>query len=169
MRETRLMSFDTSTTCSGWALFKDGVLSGHGVIDLDPRRGKAYRDSEARIGLMMASLLRELDMITPDIVVIERPPLARDAQTLINLSEIVGAVRGWAAVNEADYVEYFPGTWRRFVADPGEAVPRKRAEAKPWDVEKARAIFGFDPLDDNEADAALIGQARINECRLAGG
>ena len=61
-----------------------------------------------------------------------------------------------------DYVEYIPSQWRALVKDGGESVPRKSKDCKVWDIAKVKSM-GYDPIDDNEADAILIGQARINE------
>jgi len=109
-------------------------------------------------------MLEKLQMESPDIVVIERPPVVRDVETLINLSEIIGCVRGWAVLNRAEYEELRPTEWRKMVHPVGEILPKRRKELKQWDIEKVKNIFNIIPENDDIADAILIGQAWVNQC-----
>ncbi len=158
MKKTKTLAFDTSSTISGYAYFENGILTKSGIIDKSKEK-----DSVIRVEDMCIALIEMLKEHKPDIVVIERPPYCNSPDTLIMLSEIVGCVKGYAICNYADYVEYGVTAWRKLVADKGEMIPRKRPEAKIWDMDRCEKLFGFIPKDDNEADAILIGQARINE------
>ena len=153
----KLMSFDTSTTSSGWGLFTNAKLTSHGII---PHAEKGM-ELEDKASLMIDDLLTLLNKEKPLIVVIEKPPYKNDPKTLIVLSEIVGAVHAWAVLNKADYIEYVPSQWRSLVAGEGEAIPTKRDQAKIWDIKKVKELFGIDLDSDDEADGILIGYARV--------
>lgn len=157
----KMVSFDTSTTSSGWALYTNAKLTDYGTI-LHKEKNTTIED---RMNMMIVDILTLLNEVHPLIVVIERPPFKADPRTLTFLSEIVGAVRAWAILNEADYVEYTPSQWRSLVKEKEEALPVGRDNAKQWDIQKVREIFNIQDISDDPADAILLGLARINEFR----
>jgi len=155
----RLVSLDTSTTRTGWAYFENAELVDSGVIICEKEKDTVIRQEN----MIIAILHDILDKFKPDIVVIERPPFINSPKTLVDLAEIVGAVRG-RVMDRAEYVEYWPNEWRKLVAAPDEAIPRKRMLCKEWDIQKVRELFrNVSIVDDNHADAILIGKARCNE------
>lgn len=156
---TRMISFDTSTTTSGFACFVNGIIKDSGVIDF-----KKEKDSVIRRENMCIALKQKIKTFKPDIVVVERPPLVRSPYVLIELAEIVGVVKG-CAIDNCEYIEYSVTEWRKFVKDKDETLPRGRKELKMWDIDKFNKVFGYMPIDDNEADAGLIGLARINQIK----
>ena len=159
---TKMISLDTSSSCSGWALWEDGMLTEHGIIDL-----KYAKDSDRRLDLMCGSLISLLNSTDPDIVVIEMTVVSRNVSGQRLLSEIVGVVRGWCMSQHERRFFYRlrPTEWRRLVREEGEVIPRsKKNGLKEWDISKASDAFGFTPETDDEADAALIGWAYIRLC-----
>lgn len=154
-----LMSFDTSTTSSGWALFTNAKLEQHGILKQEGKNSEASQ----KINLMIKDLITSLNKYNPLIVVIEKPPYKSDPKALTALAEIIGAIRGWAVMHNADYVEYMPNEWRALIANENEKIPLKREAAKAWDLQKIKDIFGIDISEDDEADGILIGYARIIE------
>lgn len=157
-KKTRMLAFDTSSTVTGVAYFENGELIKSFVIDKSKEKDTLIRTED-----MCIALIETLKEHKPDIVVIERPPYCNSPDTLIMLAEIVGCVKGWAISNYADYVEYAVNSWRKLVANEGETIPGKRNEAKAWDIARCKVIYNIIPADDNEADAILIGHARIKE------
>ena len=164
--KTRMIAFDTSTTKSGYACYENGVLVDKGVIDYSREK-----DTEIRIENMCIALVEMLKKYKPDIVVVEKPPFINSPQTLIQLSEIVGCCRGWAITQGyCEFVEYLPNEWRSLVKrNAEEKIPRKRDECKEWDIRK---VYEYMPnisylTDDNEADAILIGLARMRQFMTA--
>lgn len=151
-------SFDTSTTSSGYAAFTMDEDS-YSFIDSGVIKQK-NKDVDLRVNDMIASILYKLNEYHPEIVVVEKPPYKNDPSTLIYLSEIVGAIRGWCLYNGSDYAEYSPSRWRKFVKADEETVPKNRELCKPWAIAKVKKMFGFSVSDD-EAEAILIGVARI--------
>lgn len=160
-KKCKMISLDTSSTITGYAYFENAKYINSDIICCNKEK-----DIYIRVENMCFRIIDELKRHKPDIVVVEKPPYCNDAETLILLSEIVGSVRGWAITEGfAEYVEYSPNRWRKLVADKDEKIPTKRNLCKPWDMEKAQAIIKRKPIDDNEADAVLIGIARINEMK----
>lgn len=154
-----MISLDASSTSTGWAYWENAVLKESGILC-------ASGDAETRMNLMGKQILSLLKEKNPIIVVIEQPPAVNDQKTFRLLSELVGMARGWAALKESpwvDYVEYEPNVWRRFVADTDEKIPLSRVACKPWDITKAKDLLQYETDSDDEADAILIGYARIKE------
>lgn len=159
MKKTKMIALDTSTTKSGYAFYENGELIKKGTIDCSKEK-----DTTIRIENMCFGLIELLQKYKPDIVVVEKPPFINSPQTLIQLSEIVGVCKGWAITQGyCEFVEYMPNEWRSLIKEKDEKIPRKREECKKWDMDKASLFFGsnFAFVTDDEADAALIGLARI--------
>ena len=159
MREKkyRLMSIDSSSSKTGYAVYDAGVLTESGVLNMS-----AKKDKEARLEDMCLALIDTLKKYHPDTVVIEMTVVTRSAATQRLLSEIVGVVRGWAVSNHAEFVEYRPTVWRKLICGPEKKIPKGRADCKKWSIDAVRSMYNAEKGDD-ECDAILIGQARINE------
>lgn len=158
-RKVKMVSLDTSTTSTGWAYYENGVLTESGVLDHTKEK-----DTVIRMEDMILDIFNNvLNKFKPLIVVIERPPMVKDAETLTNLAEIVGCVKGWSLCHYAEFVELRPTAWRKYVAEGDDKAPKHRKEAKPWDIKRVRELFGIETKNDDLADAILIGQARINQ------
>ena len=67
-KTTTLLSLDTSTTSTGWAIFKDGIYQESGVIDDFKKEKNGYK----RLELMVKELLSDIEQLKPDIIVIEK-------------------------------------------------------------------------------------------------
>lgn len=158
MKTTRMVSLDTSSTISGYAYWENAILTKSGILYHDNEK-----DTLIRIEDMTIDIINTLRTFNPDIVVIEQPPFCNSPKTCVMLAEIVGSAKGYAIASGADFVEYSVTEWRKLVADQDEIIPRKRNEAKDWDINKVRQIYGREVEDDNEADAILIGLARIRQ------
>lgn len=165
-----LASFDVSTTSSGFAIFGN-PLDTKNENDVPynlllsgelKRKETEYPVISDRTDDMIVFALYKLDQSRPKYVSIEKPPYSHDPHTHAYLSEIVGAIRGWAIYNGVEYNEYNPSSWRRLVKEDGEKVPNKRKDCKKWAVEKVKTLFGIEAGDDR-AEAILIGVAKLNE------
>ena len=78
--------------------------------------------------------------------------------------ELNGIIEGYCLLNDAEYVTYTPSIWRMYVRDKEENLPRTRKELKVWAIKKVYNLFPDANLrTDDEAEAILIGLARINE------
>lgn len=153
MEEVTMLSLDTSSFCTGYAVWQNGGLKESGIIDLHKDKQHWQNMKRFLIGLMAK--------IQPDIVVVEHTSMQRkhfNAATLINLSQLIGVVEGWTIANNADFVQLYPSEWRSRIG----THPSGREECKAWAVETVKERFHIECLSDDEADAILIGQAWIN-------
>ena len=79
------------------------------------------------------------------------------------LSMILGAVFCICVYYNFNYCSLRPTQWRKAVRGEEEKIPRKRDELKLWSTNKVFELFGIENIDDNIADAILLGQAFIND------
>lgn len=152
-KKIKMISMDTSSFCTGYAIWENAVLMESGVVDLHKDKEHWYRMKVFLIGL--------LEKTRPDIIVIEHTTLQRkhgNVAALINLSQIIGVIEGYAIANKADFMQLYPSEWRSRIG----SYPKTREECKPWSLEKVKDLFHMECLSDDESDAILIGQAYIN-------
>lgn len=158
MKKIKMLSLDTASRDSGWAYWENAVLKEHGVVHVD----KKIKDINIKLDTMCKGLIDLLNSKQPDIVVIEMTVVPNNTNTQRLLSEIVGVVRGWcmSQKKEVDFIRLRPSEWRKLVRSDTEKIPKsKDAGLKPWDIAKAKELYHFDPIDDNEADGVLLGHA----------
>jgi Holliday junction resolvasome RuvABC endonuclease subunit len=149
MNHVYMLSLDTSSESSGYAVYDKGILTeDHGHID-HPKK----RDGDVHTKRMCQDLLALLNRVKPCIVVAEEPPYARgNPGTHMVLCIILGTVYGWCLEHDCEFNLINTATWRAAMTVLGP-VPRDREGLKRWSME----ITGLS--DDNEADAVLIGRA----------
>lgn len=152
---TKVISLDTSTSATGWALFTDGEYVRSGCIDL-----KNEKDSSVRLRKMVNLIIATLKAAKPDVVYIETPVVMRNAQALRNLTVIMGAVYGYCVTHGIYFEDLRPTEWRKYAKNGDEKLPRKRAELKEWSKNRVLELFNKEVSDD-ESDAILIGWSQI--------
>lgn len=151
---TKLLSIDSSTSSTGYAIFIDGRYSSSGCIDL-----KKYKDE--KLPEMIRRLFVLIDKENPDIVTVEEMVVSRNAQAARNLTLLLGAVYGKCLERNIFYCSLRPTSWRALI-DSGKK-PRKREELKAWSLNKVAELFNVKDVSDDVSDAILIGQAYINK------
>lgn len=154
MEKIIMLSLDTSSTATGWALWNNGQLIDNGVIDL-----KKCKEDKHQI--MTKELWYILNQYSPHIVVLEETSVLTNAQTQRVLTQITGTVYTWCVIHDVEYHALRPSTWRSCTKDKDEKLPRKREELKKWSIAKVKEIFDIDTTDDG-ADALLIGKAYLS-------
>ena len=152
MSSTTLLSLDTSTTSTGWAIFKDGEYQESGVID----DFKKVKNGYERLKLMTKELLDSIGQLKPDIIVIEKDVVFGNMKVIDMLMKIIGAVYGFCLFNEITYYEFAPSEWRKYVKL--QAFGRKRDEFKKASIKYIKDNLNMD-VNDDEADAICIGLA----------
>lgn len=157
-KTTTLLSLDTSTKDTGCAIFENGKYSYSGFID-----ESKIKDSEERIIEMIRSLYALFDEIRPDIIVAELTVVSRNPDTQRKLTMLLGAIMGKCITDGIVFYTYRPTEWRSLVKDKNEKLPRKREELKQWAIDRCHKIGYEDVIDDNQAEAILIGTAYINQ------
>lgn len=153
---SKILSLDTSTKSTGYAVFNDEKLIRYSSIDKSDKK-----DSYERMAAMVYDIMVLIEREAPDVVVIEETVVPRNPQTQRMLTMILGAVFGVCIYNNFDYCSIRPTQWRKAVhAD--EYLPRKREELKAWSLDRVKLLYGIDNITDDVSDAILIGQAFLN-------
>ena len=99
-----ILSLDTSTTSTGWALFANGEYRNSGSINL-----KAIKDSGERLLKMVKEIQIMINTYPPGTtVVIETPVVVRNPQTQRMLTMIFGVVYSECARRDLNFEELRP-------------------------------------------------------------
>lgn len=154
----KLLSLDTSTTNTGYAVYEDINLVRYSSIDLH-----TDKDTDKRFHDMIAAIYGLIDAESPNVIAIEEMVVPRNPQTQRMLTMILGAVYGKCFSSGIHYCSLRPTQWRAVVRDPEKKLPRKREELKPWSIARVHELFGIRCPDDNISDAILIGKAFLNK------
>lgn len=153
MSETRLVSADTSTTCTGLALYVDGELKDY--AELKPKN----KDIEQRMYNMAWLIQLKLNEWKPDIVYIETPQgHGANVKLARNLGEMLGVVLGWCSVNNAQFNEVAPSQWRAWAEFKQGKLERQ--DLKKLSIKAVKDRHGID-VGDDVADAINIGYGVI--------
>ena len=156
MADNITVSIDSSTKLTGFAVFANGRLASHHLID-----HSKIRDVDERSMAMGRSIVAYLDKYNPSAIYIEQPKGHQNVELVRKLSRILGVVMGWAATHGCYYEEVMPSVWRKYIPEFSQGG-KERAELKEESIRVCRELFGFEPASDDEADACNIGQAMIN-------
>lgn len=148
-KSRKVLSLDTSSKVTGWALFINGKYKDSGTIDLHKNK-----DSLSRVKDMCLTIAKLIKDKKPTEVVIEQMPSTRNAITTRMLSKIIGAVYYHCITNKIPYEEMSCQKWRSIIG----IGKRKRDDAKAESIKRIKEIYKID-TDDNEADAINICEA----------
>lgn len=155
--ECKLISLDTSTSSTGYAVYISGKLHRYDLIDF-----KRIKNTDERIKEMILKIYEIIETEKPQIIVAEMTVVTRNAQAQRNLTMILGAIQGKCLENNIFFSLLRPTEWRKLVNNEKEKLPRKREELKQWSKQKVSDILGINDINDDVSDAILIGQAYIN-------
>jgi len=169
-KETILLSLDTSSTKTGWAIFGNGIYEESGVLDWSH-----VKETEDRLLIMYIDIIQLINKYEPDILVIEKDIVGsgkrQNMSTINTLVKLIGGIWAYCVQLNMDtpmnfqtgefnvyYVEYTPSEWRSLVG----ITARKRDDCKAASIKRIKDVYSLN-VDDNEADAINIGEAYINE------
>ena len=162
MSDCILIGIDSSTSNTGYSVYRNAILEKYGVICTTD-----ISDKDIKFETMCKKIIELLDTYSPAILVAELTTPTRNAVTQRQLTLILGVIYGWCVSHDCECVFYRVSQWRHLVAE-GNDIPRKREELKQWAIDLIKNKYNT-ILQDDVAEAILIGQARINECdRLLG-
>lgn len=153
----KLISMDTSSNSTGVAIFIDGVLSRHFLIDL-----KKMKNTDERISEMIKQIYTVIDTEKPDIIVTELTVVTRNAQAQRNLTMILGAIYGKCIERNIWYHSFRPTEWRSLIDTDKKPKGRKRENYKEWSMELVSDFYNIESNDDI-SDAILLGRAYSNK------
>lgn len=150
---TKLMSIDSSTSKTGWAVFVNGRYSTSGVID----ESRSKEPADVRFVTISRTILRQITENQPDIIVIESVRVSRNMLAVRKLCELVGIVRGWAYINDKFIYEIAPSEWRSQLNMQKKGL--KRDDYKLLSLEYVKDKYNKTNISDDESDAICIADA----------
>lgn len=151
----KLVSLDTSTTCTGVAVYVDGEYVSSKVLPADKKLNK-----DERFTLMAKQIIAELEKQKPDIVVIEDDVVKGSMAIVTLLSKLIGVVRGYCITRDIFYCELPPSSWRKPLGI--QKSKAKREELKQLALDFVRENISDDEMiSDDQSDAICIGYAYI--------
>ena len=100
---SKILSLDTSSKITGYAIFNDGELIRYSSIDKSN-----IKDGDERMRDMVKCLIALIEREAPDDVVIEETVVTRNPQTQRMLSMILGVVFGACVTNHFNYCSLRP-------------------------------------------------------------
>ena len=148
-----MISFDTSTKDTGYAIWKNGKLICFDYINLEKISG-----SDKRLDMMIKEIYKTIDSHKPQIVVTELTVVNRNAQAQRTLTLLLGAIKGKCLADDIFYYSFRPTEWRSLVGGKSG----KRDPLKKWSIEEVKRVFNVETDNDDISDSILIGQAYIN-------
>lgn len=156
MSDTKMVGADTSTTCTGLALYVNGEFKEYAELSFP---SKKYPNSEERMSLMAKAITTTLSKWKADMVYIEIPQGAGGNVKLARqLGQMLGVVRGWCASHDADYTEMEPSEWRSWAGFKQGKLTRP--ELKQMSIDEVKKRHGIE-VGDDVADAINIGYGAL--------
>ena len=150
MNDTKFVSLDTSTTCSGMALYVNGKLESY--AELKPSKGMEIED---RMYTMANLITGKLNDWSPDIVYIETPQgHGANVKLARNLGMMLGVVMGWCASHDVEFNEVAPSQWRAWAGFKQGKLERN--DLKKLSISEVKKRHDID-VGDDVADAINIG------------
>lgn len=117
----KVLSLDQSSNKTGFAVFEDGELKIHNIIDLSK-----CKDLEMRINQMMVKINTLIEKIRPDAIVFEDVNFQSNVGTLTVLARLQGAIILSAIKHDINYEIYKPSHWRKILGfKQGKSVGRE--------------------------------------------
>lgn len=160
----KIISFDTSTTNTGMAVFEDDKLVKAESL-ITPKSITKWSD---RLNWMGKAILERVLFEKPEEIVCEAM-VVKNTETTKMLAEAVGMARSAAAMVNAKFYEMRPSEWRKACLDEEEPSPEKlagirfmRDDWKAWSVDRVCRRY-LKTENDNVSDAVLIGIAHLRK------
>ncbi len=161
-KKCTMISLDSSTSCTGYAVWENGCLKEHGTITLTDKEKKSDTPNHILMYGKIEALFKEKK---PDIIVPELTNKPNNASTQRKLDRILGFMELYASQKHSFYYEMNNSTCRKVIRE--NILPLKLEKDKParpqwkeWSIKAVHKFFGID-VNDDESDALLIGVAYI--------
>lgn len=153
----KILSFDQSTNLTGYAVFTNSKLKNFGLIDCHNLSG------EERFKKMIMEVYALIDSVKPGFVVIENVQNQANAQAVIMLARLQGAIIGYCYKKNIPWKMYLPTQWRKLIGiKQGKGI--KRDELKAQSLEFVKTITD-DLVSEDIAEAIAIGCAYLKELK----
>lgn len=149
----RVLSFDQSTRCSGYALFEDGKYVESGVIDMS----KSNLETDKRTFVMAKEIWKIIKKCNPSHLIMEDTQQQNNVKTVITLARLQGMIIGYAEAHKINVHILLPSQWRKAL-DYVQGPKVKRAELKKQSIDYIKKNLGLD-LSEDECEAIAEGIA----------
>lgn len=148
----KILSFDQSTTCSGWCYQVDGQYINSGAI------AKEGKDTDKRVTEMGLSICKKIKEFQPSLVVFEDIQNQNSVKTVIHLARLQGCIMLYCASKKIEFKILHPSEWRKQLQfKQGSKV--KRDELKQQSRDYVKNILGLSVKSEDENEAICIGVA----------
>lgn len=153
----KILSFDQSTRCSGYAYFEDGKYIESGVVDMS----KSKLETDKRSFEMAKELWKIIKKYKPDELVLENVQQQSNPATMIVLARLAGMIVGYAEAHNVHVHILLPSQWRKALGY-SQGAKVKRQELKQQSIDYVKENFGLDlPEDQCEAIAEGVAAHKI--------
>ena len=149
----RVVSFDQSTRCSGYAVFEDGKYVASGVIDMN----KSELETDKRSFEMAKEIWKVIKKYNPQELIIENVQQQSNPSTVIVLARLAGMIIGYAEAHNIHVHILLPSQWRKAL-NYSQGAKVKRQELKQQSINYVKNNFGLD-LSEDECEALCINEA----------
>lgn len=155
----KILSFDQSTSCTGYAIFEDNELKSYGAIKPDKKI------NENNMYSMFLKIIEKVESEKPDLVLIEDVYLKKlhrfnikkkimeevfNVSTHKKLCNLQGMLIAYFVLHEMEFGAVAPKTWQ-------SKVIRKKTVAKEDTLSFVNEKYSINIKNDNIADAICIG------------
>ena len=153
----RVVSFDQSTRCSGYAVFEDGEYIESGIVDMS----KSKLETDKRSFKMAKELWKIIKKYKPDEIVLENVQQQSNPATMIVLARLAGMIIGYAEAHNVHVHILLPSQWRKALGY-SQGAKVKRQELKQQSIDYVKENFGLNlPEDQCEAIAEGVAAHKI--------
>lgn len=153
----RLVSFDQSTRCAGWAYFENGQYVESGVIDMH----KSKLETEKRSFAMAKEIWKIINKYKPQHLILEGVQQQSNPSTMIVLARLAGMIIGYAEAHNIETHILLPSQWRKALGY-SQGAKVKRQELKQQSIDYVKKNFRRDlPEDECEAIAEGVAAHKI--------
>lgn len=153
----KVVSFDTSTTRSGWAVYENGDYKKSGLIDLSRSR----KDAPERIDIMCREILKILTKEKPDIVVVEKLNVSRNLNTVRELCRVLDVCYFYSLLSgNCRFLEMSPSEWRSGIGLKAKYGQRQKYKQLAKDYANK---FFKNGIGEDESEAICIGASYVSQ------
>lgn len=154
MKKIKMLSLDTSTSCTGVAVWSNGKYISSTILSTDKNV-----KGEDKLNQMIQLIINYIKLESPQIILTEQLAVTRNAKTVGMLTELLGAIRGFCVTNDISYYSLRPSEWRKEVSKIFEQKPngRKRENQKAWALDIVNNKLSLNIESDDQAESVLLG------------
>lgn len=151
-----VISFDESTTSTGYAIFINGELKDYGAFI------EKSKNVLERVSNIMNNIRDLIEYYSPTDVAIENVQITMSAPTARSLMGLQFMIELLCYQNNIPYTLIRPSSWRKSLG-LSNSPKLKRVDKKKETIEYIKNKYGIDEKIDDICDAIAIGESYIKE------